>query len=212
MSIDTGKQFEVTISLPEFFHVPVGTGENATPYKTRVEPARYTPELIAMAVRAGFEGALGNISRASVGSNIGDEAWADARAKKAEVWLEGDWGSTTREQSDWAKAKEQYVFEREHGAGIGKAKIEAAIKQKFETVFGKATKDNRATFEKFVEAVAMDKAVAEGVKKDANGWADKVAEIKDGLKAGLIERGNIRKAEMAKLAGELKTEGVDLGL
>jgi hypothetical protein len=159
------------------------------------------PEMLRFAALAGFMGKLGNVSKGGLKAKLGrdatDKDLAAARDKIVkDAWLNGTWnlsGSGPRD-SITADMRNLYVSERV-AAGQSVADVETAIRGAVTAAFGK---DEKATFARFLDAVATLK-----VKADES--LD-FQTVRDEIEAGLMERVRADKAAKAEAEAESPIE------
>jgi hypothetical protein len=180
-----------TITLEDF---TVALGD--TGLVTKVEVSKFPESAIKFAAMNGFISALNNISRGKDdnGKANSDDVWASARAKRCLPWVDGNWGSVTRE-SNVAPLKEAYIDETRERTKQSVADVEKDMTKLVRDTFGEKEK---ATFGRFLDALATQIAKARKLDTDevrgkleakyarlAKEAADARAEATDGLKLDL---------------------------
>lgn len=159
------------------------------------------PHMLRYAALAGFQGKLGNVSKSGLKAKLGRDATdKDLHAARgkivADAWMNGTWnlsGSGPRD-SITADMRNIYVSDRV-AAGQSVADVDSAIRSAVTAAFGK---DEKATFARFLDAVATLKCKADD-KLDYQ-------TVRDEIEAGLIERVRADKAAKAEAAAESPVE------
>lgn len=157
------------------------------------------PDVVRMAAIRGFVGALNDISRgkAENGKANSDDVWAAARDKRVKPWTEGSWAAIERAESQYTAMREQYYTERAEAAGLTRAEVDKTIRGLVTEMFGK---DENATFSRFLDAVARQKAAQD----------DDVAAVRATIEEALAERTRVAAEARKAVAEGLKTKGIKL--
>ena len=157
-------------------------------------PIKDFPEsTIRFAVIAGFEGALGNISRGKDENDRpnSNDVWHALRQKRMNAWFKGEsWAGFERE-SVWGPMKEAFVDERREALGCSASDVEKSIKATVQEVMGKEAK---ATFPNFLECLA--KMIA---KRDGTDAADVRQKLEDKYQGLADKAAKARTAAASKL-------------
>lgn len=137
-----------TITLEDTIRVPLGD----TGRFTEVPVGKLPESAIRFAAINGLVGALNNVSRGKDENDKpnSDDVWAAMREKRVAPWLQGQWGSVTRESSI-APMREAYVDETRARTRQSVTGVERDMTTLVRATFGEKEK---ATFGKFLDALA----------------------------------------------------------
>jgi hypothetical protein len=154
------------------------------------------PEMLRFAALAGFMGKLGNVSKGGLKAKLNREATDkdlfEARAKIIkDAWLAGSWnlsGSGPRD-SIVGEMRDAYIA-KQVALGRTVKQAESAIRDTVTAAFGK---DEKATFPRFLDAVATIKA-----KTDESADYETVRKAIEASAMEAVEAERVRAAEAAK--------------
>jgi hypothetical protein len=140
------------------------------------------PHMIRYGLLSGMMGKLGNVSKGGLKAKLGRDATdKDLHAARAkivdEAWMNGTWnlsGSGPRDSIS-GEMRDAYIA-KQVSLGRTVKQAESAIRETVTAAFGK---DEKATFVRFLDAVATIKAKAEG--------ADDYDTIRQSLEASAME-------------------------
>jgi len=194
--------FTLTVELPREISVALGKGSTRT---NDLRLDELDAKVIRFACIAGFEGALGNISKASLitddNPKPSDDDWFAAREKRMKPWKDGTgWKATgegSRGDSVLSAIREQYIAETMADRAMTRAQVEREIKDVVANQFGK---DEKATFDKFMLAVAH-MTLPEGTPEE-------VTTEYEEIEAALKERAEEARIAREEAAKKLSTSGI----
>ena len=158
------------------------------------------PELIRAAAFHGIFGKLGNVSKGGLSKSLDraatDADLAKARDKIVANWESGDWNSNrTGPRDSMAGDMREAFIQKQVSLGKTVKEADSMIRSTVTTAFGK---DEKATFGKFLEAVATIKA-----KALPEGSDESYDSILESLTEAATEAARKLRAERAESVAEL---------
>ncbi len=155
--------FEVTISIPAYIHVPVGKDGKL---ENVVQLDKLPVEALQFAVVNGFMSALSDVSRPKDdnGKPMDDAAWQAARDKRTLPWKQGLWAAKAGQRGEQFVTHMRNAFVAEQvSKGKTVKEVDALISARVKALFGDKEK---ATFDRFLDATAT--LIAKEAKVDYN--------------------------------------------